>query len=857
MKKESYEVLGMECVACANAIERALKKKEGVHSATVNYANNRLYIDYDENKIDINTISEIVKKAGYLIKKNGPANFDSSIQASKISSLQSTENINEKEEYNNNGTNIGITSRTYKVSGMDCVACAQSIERSLKKLDGIEKATVNFANEKLYVDFDRSKISFNDIRDRVKKAGFDIESDEKKLEEDEYINPYKKRLIYSTIFTVPLLIIAMGPMFGMKLPGNIAPESNPLNFALLQLILSLPVVIAGRKFFINGFKNLFRLSPNMDTLIALGTSAAFLYSVFATYKIYPADHHWAHNLYFESASTILALITLGKYLENISKGKTSEAIKKLMGLKPDTAIVIHNGEEKITPVDEVNIGDIILLKPGSNAPVDGEVIEGSNYMDESMLTGESNPIIKNIGSKIYAGTISSNGTIKYRTEKIGMDTTVSKIAAMVEDAQAKKAPIAKLADIISGYFVPVVILVAIISFIFWILYGKDFSFSLRILISVLIIACPCALGLATPTAIMVGTGKGAENGILIKSGEALETAHKINTVVFDKTGTLTEGKMSLDEIYIPEAENTYSKDEILSIAGSLESLSEHPISKAIVDAMNSKNLEKINIEEFESITGYGIKGVSKGRNILAGNFKLIEKEGITVSTEILKKSDELADQGKTPIYLSVDDKIIALITVSDKPKKDSIDAVRFLEKLGIDVYMLTGDNRRTAEAIGKNLGIKNIISEVLPQDKVKVIEKLKGENRIVAMVGDGINDSPALALSDVGIAIGNGTDVAIESADIVLIRNTLMDVPVAIDLSKATIRNIKQNLFWAFFYNVVGIPFAMGVFYLLFNGPLLNPMIAGLAMSLSSVSVVTNALRLRNYKPKYKKDDFI
>ena len=856
MKKESYEVLGMECVACANAIERALKKKEGVHSATVNYANNRLYIDYDENKIDINTISEIVKKAGYLIKKNGPANFDSSIQASKISSLQSTENINEKEE-NNNGTNIGITSRTYKVIGMDCVACAQSIERSLKKLDGIEKATVNFANEKLYVDFDRSKISFNDIRDRVKKAGFDIESDEKKLEEDEYINPYKKRLIYSTIFTVPLLIIAMGPMFGMKLPGNIAPESNPLNFALLQLILSLPVVIAGRKFFINGFKNLFRLSPNMDTLIALGTSAAFLYSVFATYKIYPADHHWAHNLYFESASTILALITLGKYLENISKGKTSEAIKKLMGLKPDTAIVIHNGEEKITPVDEVNIGDIILLKPGSNAPVDGEVIEGSNYMDESMLTGESNPIIKNIGSKIYAGTISSNGTIKYRTEKIGMDTTVSKIAAMVEDAQAKKAPIAKLADIISGYFVPVVILVAIISFIFWILYGKDFSFSLRILISVLIIACPCALGLATPTAIMVGTGKGAENGILIKSGEALETAHKINTVVFDKTGTLTEGKMSLDEIYIPETENTYSKDEILSIAGSLESLSEHPISKAIVDAMNSKNLEKINIEEFESITGYGIKGVSKGRNILAGNFKLIEKEGITVSTEILKKSDELADQGKTPIYLSVDDKIIALITVSDKPKKDSIDAVRFLEKLGIDVYMLTGDNRRTAEAIGKNLGIKNIISEVLPQDKVKVIEKLKGENRIVAMVGDGINDSPALALSDVGIAIGNGTDVAIESADIVLIRNTLMDVPVAIDLSKATIRNIKQNLFWAFFYNVVGIPFAMGVFYLLFNGPLLNPMIAGLAMSLSSVSVVTNALRLRNYKPKYKKDDFI
>lgn len=831
--KKKFEVNGMECVACANAIERALSRKDGINKATVNYANNKLYVDFENQKINVNDIKETVSKAGFSLiddEKNEGMNEVSG---------------NEKHPMSEEGEDIKKS--TYQVSGMECVACAQSIERSLNKVEGVKKAAVNYANEKLYVDYDVNKVSFNDIRDRVKKAGFDISSIKEEEKDVEYVNPYRNRLIWSALFTIPLLIVAMGPMLGLKLPNIISLDKSPFNYAVLQMILSIPVIIFGRKFFINGFKNLFKLAPNMDTLIALGTSAAFLYSLFSTIQIYNGMHHDVHNLYFESSAVILTLITLGKYFENISKGKTSDAIKKLMNLKPLSAIVIHNGEEKVTPIEEVRVGDIVVLKPGSNAPVDGTVIEGSNYMDESMLTGESSPVEKFVDSNIYAGTISSNGTIKYRADKVGEDTAVSKIAKMVEDAQAVKAPIARLADIISGYFVPVVIALAIIAFIMWMILGEDFSFSIRILIAVLVIACPCALGLATPTAIMVGTGKGAENGILIKSGEALETAHKINAIVFDKTGTLTNGHPQVTDIYSPNL----SEEELLKYAYALESLSEHPLSKSINEKSESMNIEKLKVLGFESLTGFGLKGNVLDKVVLIGNSRLLESRSIEIDEKFEEMSIKFSNEGKTPLYIAIDNKLEGIIAAADTEKKDSKEAIKQLKNLGIKVFMLTGDNKRTAQAIGKRLGIDDIKSEVLPEDKVNVIKQLKDEGNITAMVGDGVNDSPALALSDVGIAVGNGTDVAIESADIILMKNTPLDVPLAIDLSKKTIRNIKQNLFWAFFYNVIGIPFAMGLFYLLFKGPLLNPMIAGLAMSLSSISVISNALRLKKYKPEF------
>ena len=631
-------------------------------------------------------------------------------------------------------------------------------------------------------------------------------------------------------------------MIGMPLPKIINPMVNPLNFALFQIILTVPVMVIGYKFYLIGFKNIIKLSPNMDSLIAVGTSAAFIYSLFGMYKIIAGDISYVMHLYFEAAVTILTLITLGKYLEAVSKGKTSEAIKKLMGLAPKTATVIRDNKEIIVSIDEVVVGDIVLVKPGKKLPVDGEVIEGSTAIDESMITGESIPVEKSIGSNVIGASINKTGFIKYKATKVGKDTALAQIIRLVEDAQGSKAPIAKMADVISSYFVPIVIGLAILSAIVWLIAGETPIFALTIFISVLVIACPCALGLATPTAIMVGTGKGAENGVLIKGGEALEITHKIDTIVFDKTGTITEGKPVVTDILTKNKE----KDVLLSLAASAEKGSEHPLGEAIVRAALEKKLELKILNNFNAIPGHGIEVTIDKDNILLGNLKLMKEKNIDVE-EFKLDSDKLANEGKTPMYIAINNKLEGIIAVADVVKPSSFEAIKELHNMGIKVAMITGDNKKTAEAIAKQVGIDIVLSEVLPEDKANEVKKLQGQNNKVAMVGDGINDAPALAQADIGIAIGSGTDVAIESADIVLMRSDLMDVIVAIKLSKATIRNIKQNLFWAFGYNVLGIPVAMGVLHI-FGGPLLNPMIAAAAMSLSSVSVLANALRLKKFR---------
>jgi Cu+-exporting ATPase len=616
-----------------------------------------------------------------------------------------------------------------------------------------------------------------------------------------------------------------------------------LNFGLVQLILVIPSIIAGYRFYTVGFSRLVKREPNMDSLIALGTAAAFIYGIYAIIRILNGYHEYAHDLYFESAGVIITLILLGKYLESVTKGKTSEAIKKLMGLAPKTAIVIHDGKEIVIPIEEVEVGDIILVKPGEKIPVDGEVTEGRTSIDESMLTGESIPVEKNPGDTVIGASINKNGTIKFKATKVGKDTALSQIIKLVEDAQGSKAPIAKMADIIASYFVPVVIAIAIIAGLAWFISGKSVIFSLTIFISVLVIACPCALGLATPTAIMVGTGKGAENGVLIKSGEALETAHLIKTVVFDKTGTITEGNPIVTDIITT---GQVDLTELLRLSASAEKGSEHPLGEAIVNKAKEQNLELLNVDNFEAIPGHGIEVSIEGKNMLLGNKKLMDDRKIEITLQ--EESNRLAEEGKTPMYVTIDNRLAGIIAVADIMKPSSKRAIDALHNMGIEVVMITGDNKRTAEAIAKQTGIDRVLAEVLPQDKADEIKKLQSEGKKVAMVGDGINDAPALAQADIGIAIGSGTDVAMESADIVLMRSDLMDVPTAIQLSKQTIRNIKQNLFWAFAYNSAGIPIAAGLLYLL-GGPLLNPMIAAGAMAFSSVSVLTNALRLKRFKP--------
>ena len=735
--------------------------------------------------------------------------------------------------------------KTYIIEGMTCSACANRVERVVKKLDGVDSAVVNFATEKLTVDIDNEKIKEEEIRAVVEKAGYKLlrESEIKAAEKgNSESSKLLNRFIISIIFTVPLLIISMGHMVGMPLPTVIDPMVNPLNFALIQLVLTLAVMFTGIKFYKVGIKNLFELSPNMDSLIAVGTFSAFAYGIFAIYKIIAGETHYAMHLYFESAATIITLITLGKFLEAVSKGKTSEAIKALMGLSPKIATVERNGRELQVKGEGVKIDDIVIVKPGEKLPVDGVIIEGSTSIDESMLTGESIPVEKTVGSEVIGASINKNGFIKYRATKVGKDTALAQIIKLVEDAQGSKAPIAKLADVIAAYFVPTVIAIAILSAIAWKVAGESNTFVLTIFISVLVIACPCALGLATPTAIMVGTGKGAENGILIKGGEALETTYKIDTVIFDKTGTITEGKPRVTDIILKDI----GEEELLILAASSEKGSEHPLGEAIVKEAEERSLELKDIENFNSIPGHGIEVTIEGKKVLLGNKKLMNGKNIDI-TSLEEAAVKTASEGKTPMFIAVDGNVKGIIAVSDVIKESSKEAIKKLQDMGIKVAMITGDNKRTAEAIAKQVGIDEVLAEVLPEDKSEAVAKLQLEGRKVAMVGDGINDAPALAKADVGIAIGSGTDVAIESADIVLMKSDLVDVATAIKLSKATIKNIKENLGWAFGYNILGIPVAMGVLHI-FGGPLLNPMIAGAAMSFSSVSVLLNALRLKRFK---------
>ena len=744
-----------------------------------------------------------------------------------------------------------MTNKTLKIQGMTCAACAKTVEKVSKKLEGVNEANVNLATENLNITFDENVFSEEKLKKAIEDAGYTALNEkeapsfeENKSEKEKEVKIFWKRFIISAIFTIPLLYISMGHMFGLPLPGFLNPNISPINFALSQLILTIPVVILGYKFYTVGIKTLVKGNPNMDSLIAIGTGAAFLYGVYAVYQVINGNIFYAKNLYFESAAVIITLISLGKYLEAVSKGKTSEAIKKLIDLAPKTAVVIKNNREIITPIEEVKVGDIIIVKPGEKFPVDGEIIDGHTSVDESMLTGESIPIEKNVGDNLVGASINKNGFIKYKATKIGEDTTLAQIIKLVENAQGSKAPIANLVDIIAGYFVPTVIGLALLSGLAWyFIGGESVEFSLTIFIAVLVIACPCALGLATPTAIMVGTGKGAENGVLIKSGVALERAHEIEIVIFDKTGTITEGKPKLTDIIT--IGNT-KKEKLLQLIASAEKGSEHPLGEAIVNDAVENGVEFKEVTSFEAIPGHGIQVMIDGKNILAGNRKLMLDKKIDLE-QLDDIADRLATEGKTPMYIAIDFKAAGIIAVADTVKKNSKRAIEKLHEMGIKVAMITGDNKKTAEAIGKQVNIDTILAEVLPEDKSKAVKKFQENNKKVAMVGDGINDAPALAQADIGIAIGSGTDVAIESADIVLMKSDLMDVPTAILLSRSTIKNIKQNLFWAFGYNVLGIPIAMGVLHL-FGGPLLNPMIAGTAMSFSSVSVVTNALRLKRFK---------
>lgn len=822
MIKKNYQLGGVTCQVCVNKIERKVGKLEGVKEAVVNLSNGKLTIEYDENLLNSEKIKEVVKKLGYEI-----------------------EEINDFKE-----VEIDIT-------GITCQVCVNKIERKVGKLEGVKEIAVNLANSRGKILYDSEKIKLSEILEVIKKLGYegkkheDIEEDSKAIESEKKLKQEFLEFKLAIFFSAIVFYISMGTMVGLPVPNIISPEINPLNFALIQLILAIPVIYIGRRFYKVGIKQLIMRSPSMDSLIATGTGSAILYSLYGTYKIYSGDFHYVHSLYYESGVVILALILLGKYLENVSKGKTSEAIKKLMNLKSKKATLVRDGKFVQVDIEEVELDEIVLVKPGESIPVDGVVVEGQSSVDESMLTGESIPVEKNIGDKVFGASINKNGVIQVKAQAIGKDTVISKIIKLVENAQGSKAPIAKIADKVSGYFVPTVMLIATVAGITWYYLGSrgivkiheaPSIFALTIFVAVMVIACPCSLGLATPTAIMVGTGRGAELGILIKSGEALEKAHKIDTIVFDKTGTLTIGKPKVTDIM---SFSNIDEDEILRVAGALEEYSEHPLGEAIVEAGKERKLQFPKVEKFESITGKGVTGVIDGKKVYIGNIKLMRDFSIDIINEnILEK---LAYQGKTPMYIAIEDSLIGVIAVADILKPEAIETIKELKNRGYHVGMITGDNKLTAQAIGKEAGIDIIFAEVTPEEKYLKVKELQEQGKNVAMVGDGINDSPALVQANIGIAIGGGTDIAMESADIVLMKRDLKDVLVAMELSHAVIKNIKENLFWAFIYNTVGIPVAAGVLYPL-TGHLLNPMIAGAAMAMSSVSVVTNALRLKKFK---------
>ena len=742
--------------------------------------------------------------------------------------------------------------KEYIIEGMSCASCAMTIENAVSKIPGVHKASVNLATEIMTVEANDS-VTPEDIAKVVDGVGYgarprgksvEEELEEKNEKKEAHLREMKRNLTISAIFTVPLLFIAMADMVGIPMPAFLSPMQSPVSYALIQLALVLPILWVGRRFFVDGFKALSKGHPNMDSLVALGTSAAFVYSLYGTYHVLEGHAHFAMNLYYESAGVILTLITLGKYFEDVSKGKTSMAIQTLVGLAPKMATVLRDGQEVEIPVEEVQVGDLIRVKPGEKVPVDGVVTEGNSTVDESMLTGESIPVSKSVGDEVIGASLNKTGSFILKATKIGKDTALSQIIQLVEQAQGSKAPIAKLADKVSGVFVPIVIGLALVSGLAWYFLGQEsWVFALTITISVLVIACPCALGLATPTAIMVGTGKGAENGILLKSGEALEEANHVNMVVFDKTGTITNGTPVVTDVVTADHNDA---DALVRLAASLEVASEHPLGEAIVAKAKKQGATFDEVTNFEAIPGFGIKGHVGETLVFLGNEKWMRENGLA-DAKMNEKANHFAEQGKTPLYIGYNDAVQGLIVVADTVKESSARAIQTLHEMGIQVAMMTGDHERTAQAIAAEVGIDRVFSEVLPQDKANYVSKLQEEGYIVAMVGDGINDAPALAQAQVGIAIGTGTDVAIESADAVLMKSDLMDVPAMLKLSRATIRNIKENLFWAFAYNVIGIPFAMGVLHL-FGGPLLNPMIAGAAMSFSSVSVVLNALRLKRWK---------
>ena len=749
-----------------------------------------------------------------------------------------------------------MKTESYHIDGMACAACSSAVERVTRKMDGVQSSDVNLTTNKMVITYDEEKVTESMIVEKVAKAGFQAskieetgdrkKQEEKELEkQEEQLHETRRRVITAICFAVPLLYISMGHMMGMPLPDIISPASHGINFALVQLLLTVVVLICGRKFYVVGLKALVKGNPNMDSLVAIGTGSAFIYSLCMTWLILQGDHSKTHSLYYESAAVVVTLVMLGKYMESRSKGKTSEAIRKLMELAPDTAILYENGVEREVETSSVATGQHLLIKPGSRIPLDGIVVRGNSSVDESMLTGESIPVEKAEGDNLIGGSMNYNGAMEMEVTHIGNDTTLSKIIRMIEDAQGKKAPISKLADQVAGVFVPAVMAIALIAALLWGIFGgQNLSFVLTIFVSVLVIACPCALGLATPTAIMVGTGVGASHGILIKSGEALEISHKVNTVVLDKTGTITEGKPRVTDLM---SKGEMGEEELLLLAASCEQMSEHPLGAAIVEAAKEKKLSLMQPEGFQSITGAGILADLNGRKIGIGNVRLVERMGVALDEETEILASKAAEEGKTPMYVIADGKLEGIISVADTIKETSVAAVDHLKELGIQVYMLTGDNKRTAEYIGRQAHIDNVIAEVLPEDKANVVSRLQSEGKTVMMVGDGINDAPALVQADVGTAIGSGSDIALESGDIVLMKSDLEDVYRAIKLSRMTIRNIKQNLFWAFFYNSLGIPVAAGLLYLL-GGPLLSPMIGGFAMSLSSVCVVGNALRLRRMK---------
>jgi len=736
--------------------------------------------------------------------------------------------------------------KEFDITGMTCAACSARIERVVRKVPGVREATVNLAAERMTVDGENHSV-FSAVIASVERAGFGATEHKKNSanvdKNAQKVRAMKIKLILAACFSLPLFYLAMGPMVGLPVPGFLSPVDAPLAYAITQMVLAILTMCVGWKFYTVGYRSLFLGSPNMDSLIALGTTASFGYSIYSLVRIAVGEHHAVHELYFESCGVIVTLILLGKTLDSISKGKTSQAIKSLMKLVPATTFVLRDGVELEVPTSKLLVTDILVLRPGSRIPVDGIVLSGSSTVDESMLTGESLPVDKTEGSTVFAGSINQSGALQVQITRMGEETTLGGMIRMVEQAQGSKAPIARLADVVSGYFVPVVMGIALVAAVAWKLGGQSWGFCLSILVSVLVIACPCALGLATPTAIMVGIGKGAELGILFKNGEAVEQLHRIKTVVLDKTGTVTQGKPKLTDL-IPA--NGFDRATLLQVAASAERPSEHPLGRAIVEQAEGEGLILSPVQSFEALTGRGVVAQINQQKVLAGNARLMQEQGVTFDG-LEEEMTRLEQQGKTPIYFAIDGMAAGIAAVADTIKADSAAAVQKLQSKGIRVIMLTGDTLRTAQAIAAEAGIGEVRAQVLPGDKAAVIQELQASGQKVAMVGDGINDAPALATADVGIAIGSGTDIAMESADVVLMHSQLSAVPTAMELSRCTIRNIKQNLFWAFAYNSLGIPIAAGLLYL-FGGPLLNPMLGAAAMSLSSVSVLSNALRLKRFK---------